>query len=358
VRRLLLLTGSLALYNASFSVALSPLLPRLAERFALTKADAGLLVAAYGAGILAGAIPGGFLTVRIGARKAVIAGLGLHVVFGLVFAFAGTVWLLDLGRFGQGFANAVVWGATFSWAVGAAPRERRGEFIGLTTRGTFLGVLIGPVVGGTAALVGLTPTFTAASLVAVLLAAWAWASPGVAPVAAQPAKAFVAAARQPRVAAGLWFGSLTALLLGVLGVLAPLALDRAGWGTIGVSAVFLLAAAFQALWTPALGRWADERGRREPIRAGLVAAFLASAVLPWVQERWMLAAFVIVAAVSYGLFWVPGMAVLTDGIEAAGLRYGFGFALMNLAWAPGQSSLCLGTVVGLQLAGRRFPTAA
>ena len=88
----------------------------------------------------------------------------------------------------------------------------------------------------------------------------------------------------------------------------------------------------------------------------------------------------IVAAVAYGLSWVPGMAVLTDGIEAAGLRYGFGFALMNLAWAPGQfigaaaggvlvgvagdavpylllASLCLGTVVGLHLASRRFPAA-
>jgi predicted MFS family arabinose efflux permease len=60
--------------------------------------------------------------------------------------------------------------------------------------------------------------------------------------------------------------------------------------------------------------------------------------------RWPALLLVIAAGVFYGVFWVPGTALLSDGVEAAGLEHGLGFALLNVAWAPAN-------VVGSALAG-------
>jgi predicted MFS family arabinose efflux permease len=66
--------------------------------------------------------------------------------------------------------------------------------------------------------------------------------------------------------------------------------------------------------------------------------------LPWVDLRWPALILVIGAGVAYGVFWVPGTALLSDGAETAGLDQGLGFALLNAAWAPAN-------VVGAALGG-------
>ena len=40
---------------------------------------------------------------------------------------------------------------------------------------------------------------------------------------------------------------------------------------------------------------------------------------------------------AFGIFWTPAMSHLTDLAERRGLDYAYGFALVNLAWAPGQA---------------------
>jgi predicted MFS family arabinose efflux permease len=62
-----------------------------------------------------------------------------------------------------------------------------------------------------------------------------------------------------------------------------------------------------------------------------------AALLPWPDSRWLLAAFVILAAMAFGVFWTPAMSHLTDLAEHRGLDYAYGFALVNVAWAPGQA---------------------
>jgi len=60
-----------------------------------------------------------------------------------------------------------------------------------------------------------------------------------------------------------------------------------------------------------------------------------AAVLPWLGAAWLLAAVVVVAALAFGTFWAPAMALLANSAEAVGLEYAYAFALMNTAWAPG-----------------------
>jgi hypothetical protein len=70
------------------------------------------------------------------------------------------------------------------------------------------------------------------------------------------------------------------------------------------------------------------------VRAGLLAAIGVSVIVPWVGMRWPALLLVIAAGIAYGIYWVPGAALLSDGAEAVGLEQGFGFALLNVAWAP------------------------
>ncbi|TMD10808.1 MAG: MFS transporter, partial [Chloroflexi bacterium] len=99
---------------------------------------------------------------------------------------------------------------------------------------------------------------------------------------------------------------------------------------------FLLAAALEALISPAVGRLSDRRGRLLPLRfamAGLIV-LLACFTLPAVGL--LLAVLIVAIACNLGAFWAPAMAMLSDASEAAGLDQALAAALMNLAWAAGQ----------------------
>jgi MFS family permease len=137
------------------------------------------------------------------------------------------------------------------------------------------------------------------------------------------------------VLSSVWFVALPALLFGVLGVLAPLRLDELGLGSLAIGTVFLTAAGIEALASPVLGRVSDRRGRMAPLRAGLLASALVALTLPWIDVGWLLAGFVVAAGLSFGTFWAPAMALLADSAEEVGLEYAYGFALVNIAWAPG-----------------------
>jgi predicted MFS family arabinose efflux permease len=127
----------------------------------------------------------------------------------------------------------------------------------------------------------------------------------------------------------------------------PLRLDVLGMGALGISAVFLISAGIEAVLNPVAGRVSDQRGRLLPIRAGLAASALATALLPWPDSRWVLATVVVLAGMAFGVFWTPAMSHLADLAERRGLDYAYGFALVNIAWAPGQA---LGAAFGGALA--------
>jgi MFS family permease len=56
-----------------------------------------------------------------------------------------------------------------------------------------------------------------------------------------------------------------------------------------------------------------------------------------------LAALVVVTGAVVAGFWAPAMAMLADAAELGGLEQGFAAALVNMAWASGQT---LGAVAG------------
>ncbi len=335
MRRLLLLTSAVVLIETIFFAALAPLLPHLEEELGLSKSEAGVLVAMYALGGIAGAIPAGLFATRVGIRACVIAGLVLLTASCVAFGVLDEYWQLNASRFAQGFAGSLCWTGALAWLISATPRERRGEMIGIAMAAAIGGALLGPVVGGTASEFGRAPAFGGVAGLALVLSVLALRSPAPVRGESQPLSVLLVALRSRRVIAGMWLLVLPAILFGTLSVLAPLQLDELGWGTLGITLTFFVSAAIEATINPSVGRWSDRRGRLAPIRFGLVASAAVSLVIPWLGDRWLLSLAVVVAGVSYGLFWAPATALLSDGWEAAGVEHGLGFALMNFAWAPG-----------------------
>jgi len=130
VRRLLAFVCVVVFVDTLFYAAITPILPDLTERFGLTKTAAGVLAAAYPAGTFLGALPGGWMAARVGVRPTVLLGLGLLVAASVAFAFADDIVVLDVARFVQGIGGAASWAGALGWMIGAAPRDRRGQYIG------------------------------------------------------------------------------------------------------------------------------------------------------------------------------------------------------------------------------------
>lgn len=347
MRRVFLLVGAIVFVDTMFFAALTPLLPHYAHRFALSKLGAGVLAAAYPAGVLVGALPSGLLATRAGVRATTIGGLLVMTGTTFLFGFAGSVLLLDTARFAQGTASACAWTAGFAWLLGETPARRRGEVMGTAIGTAVVGALFGPALGGVAAQVGTGAAFAAVGVLTLALTGWAAATPAPPPGNGSSPARLRAALRSARVRAGLWFVMLPALLFGTTSVLVPLRLSRLGLSGVAIGAVFLLSAGLEAAIAPMVGRASDRLGRSRPLAAGLAASAALAALLPWPDRSWLLAGAAVVAGMCFGTFWAPAMSLLVDAGERAGLDHALSFALINLAWAPGQA---LGAAAGGGLA--------
>jgi len=343
MRRLLLLVGAIVLVDTMFFAALTPLLPHYVDELDLGKAGAGVLQAMYPAGALVAGIPSGIAAARLGVKPTVLVGLSLLSVTTVAFGLADSVWTLDLARFLQGVSSAFSWTGALAWLVAAAPAGRRGQLIGSAFGAAIAGALFGPVLGAVASFTGTGPAFGAVAGLALVLAAAASSTPAASPERPQPLRMLIEALGARKIQAGVWLCLLPALLFGTLSVLAPLRLSHLGWGAVAVGATYLVSAALEAAWAPVLGRLSDRHGRFAPLRGALAASAVVAVLLPWPGSAWLLALLVVCAGFAFGSFWTPAMSMVTDAAEARGLDYGYAFALVNIAWAPGQAG---GSAIG------------
>ena len=337
MRRLLLLTSAVVFFDTLFYAALTPLLPHYAHTLGLGKAGAGVLAAAFPAGALVGSIPSGIVAVRAGPKPTVIVGLTVVAACTVLFGIATQAWQLDLARFAQGLASAFSWTGAMAWLVSAATAGRRGALIGTAFGAAVAGALFGPVLGGVAAVAGIPVTFTTVGVLSLGLAAWALATPAERPSETQGLGVLVDALADRRMLMGFWLVVLPSLLFGTLSVLAPLRLSALGFGAVAIGATFLCSAAFEAVQNVALGHLSDRIGPVRPVLAGLTASAIVACLLPWPDRRLVLAILVVLAGISFGMLFTPAMTLLTNRSEERGLGYGYTFALINLAWAPGQT---------------------
>jgi MFS family permease len=332
VRRLVLLLSAVVAVDTMFYTALAPLLPHFATRYDLSKGGAGVLAALYAFGVLTASVPGGIAASRLGPKRAVLLGVALTAVASLGFGLAGDKWTLGAARLAQGIGSAFSWAGALAWVVGATPPQRRGTVIGATMGAAVFGALLGPVVGAIATLAGVRPTFIGVSVAGFALWGWVAARPGI---EAHPQRLSALRRADVRLLGALWLLVLPAFLFGALDVIAPLHLHARGWGGVAIGGVFLVAAALETALNPLLGRFTDRHGRTLPVRLALIGSIGVSLALAAASAPWLVAGLLLAASIIYGAFFTPGMALISDTAERAGISQGLVFGVMNGAWAIG-----------------------
>jgi MFS family permease len=340
LRALLIYVSVLSLVELSFYTALTPLLPHYTHVAGLSKAGAGILVAAYPAGTLIAALPSGLLVARLGVRTVVLLGLVLMGVSTFVFGWSSAAYVLDIARFVQGLGGSCIWGAGLAWLATAGPPERRGELIGTALGAAVGGALLGPVIGVVASRIGTGPAFSAAAVADAVLIVAAFALPAPAgtggPDERQGLRVAWPALRDSHVSAGMWLTALAGMAFGLVDVLAPLRLSRLGVSAPLIGLTFLLAAAIEAGLSPLTGRLSDRRGPLVPVRISLAASVVVSLLAPVLAPAAVLITLLVVGLPAYGSLFTPSMSMTSGGAHRLNLNQGLAFGLINLAWAVGQ----------------------
>jgi MFS family permease len=334
VRRLLPFVSIVVFVDAMLYGVLAPLIPSYADDFSLSKTGAGLLVAAFGAGAFVGGIPGGIAAQRLGPKRTVALGLGLLAFASLAFAIAGDPWTLGVSRFAQGMSSSTTWAGSLAWLTVLTLQDRRGQVLGTVFGTAVFGAILGPMVGAAADLIGIRPSFLVVAGTALVLLVSAAARPA-APVERQRPGALARATRDFAFLAGLWFNTLPALLFGTVTLLVPLALGEGGFTPFAIGAVFLCAGVLESALNPIVGRLSDRYGRFRPARVALAASAAVATALALASEPIVLAGLMCAASLTFGGFYTPGMALISDRAEHVGLAQGLAFGVMNSAWALG-----------------------
>jgi MFS family permease len=336
MRRLIVLASAMVFFDVTFYAAIAPLLPGYVAEFGLSKAEAGVLSAAYAAGTLVASLPAGLIATRFGPRRSAVGGLLLLGLSSLAFGFAGDITLLDSARFIQGVAGALIWCGAMTWLITAAPDEKRGSVIGTVLGTAVAGALLGPALGAIAAEVGTEPVFGSVLVITLALASFASRLPEVRAPEEQGLREVAATIFSSTVLIATGFVAVPSLMFGAIEVLVPLRIAALGGGHTAIAAGFIAGAALEAALAPLAGRYSDRVGRRTPYVAGLTICASAMVAIAIAETLGVILAGLIVTSLGAGICFAPALTMLSEAAESSRLHQGFASGLSNMAWAAGQ----------------------
>jgi MFS family permease len=356
MRRLLILVSAMVFFDVAFFAAIAPLLPDYVDDLDLTKAEAGVLSASYAAGTLAASLPAGFAASRFGPRNTAISGLVLLGVSSLIFGFGEQIILLDVARFIQGIAGALIWAGALTWLITAAPEDRRGSVIGIALGTAVGGALFGPALGALAGEVGTELVFSSVLLATLLLSWVASRTPDVrTPERQTRSEVFKTLLSRPVLASAI-FVAVPSVMFGAIEVLVPLRMDDLGAGHLLIALGFIAGAALEAALAPLAGRMSDRVGRRLPYMIGLSICSVSMVAIALVPNLDQLLGALILTSLGAGLCFAPALTLISDIAEASSLHQGFAAGLSNMAWALGQVIGGVGGGVVAEVTGNVAPS--
>jgi MFS family permease len=325
-------------FDVAFYAAIAPLLPDYVADFGLSKAEAGILAAAYAAGTLLASLPAGLVATWVGPRRTVIGGLLLLGASSLVFGLADEIGLLDAARFAQGVSGALIWSGALTWLITTAPPERRGSVIGTALGTAVAGALVGPILGAIAAEVGTEAVFGAVLGIALLLAAIASRLPEAGLPERQPLREVRATILTKPVLTATAFVAIPSLMFGAVEVLVPLRIDELGGGHVAIAGGFIVGAGLEAVLAPIAGRYSDRVGRRIPFVIGTGICACSMVGIAAAQDLDLVLAGLILGSLGAGICFAPALTTLSETADMSGLHQGFAAGLSNMAWAAGQTA--------------------
>jgi MFS family permease len=334
--------------DLTFFTAIAPLLPEYVDDLHMSTAQAGILSAAYAAGTLAAALPGGYVASRFGPRRTVICGLCGLGFASFLFGILDSPWPLDAARFIQGVAGALIWSGALTWIINSYPEEQRGQVIGTALGTAVAGSLLGPALGALAGGIGTEPVFSAVLVVALVLAYIASRFPDTVVRENQPLREVLRCmVDRPLVEAAI-FVSSPSLMFGAIDVLLPLRVDDLGGGHALIAVGFIGGAAIESVLAPLAGRMSDRIGRRAPYVLGMAICALSMIFYAFAGSLATVIVALLLTSLGSGLCFAPAMTLISDAADESGLHQGYAVAVTNMAWAAAQ---VLGGVAGAAVAG-------
>jgi MFS family permease len=345
-------------FDVVFFSAIAPLLPDYVSDLGLSKAQAGVLSAAYAAGTLVFSLPAGLVAAGFGPRRTVISGLLLLGVASVAFGFAHEFFLLDAARFTQGGAGALIWSGALTWLVSASPPEKRGSVIGTALGTAVAGALFGPALGALAATVGTERVFSGVLLIAVALAAFAARLPEPEVPERQHLREVAETVFTRPIVLATAFVAIPSVMFGAVEVLVPLQIADLGGGHALIAAGFIAGAALEAVLAPLAGGYSDRVGRRIPFMVGLSICAIAMAAVAIGQAMGVVMAGLILTSLGGGICFTPALTMLSEVAESSRLHQGFAAGLSNMAWAAGQVVGGLAGGAAASVAGNAAPSLA
>lgn len=293
-----------------------PILGRYAERYGASGLEVGLLFASFSLAQLVFSPILGKLSDRIGRKPVILISLLGTAVGSFVTGAAGALWVLFLGRILDGASGASV--AVAQGAVtDVAPPSQRPRLLGLLGAAFGVGFVVGPALGGLAALGGEHLPFYVAGTVALVNAIVAFFRlPETRSVEARLAARELRDADVGKVRLwGLAVAGFTAIVAfsGFESTFSLLAGDRFDLTEAGVAAVFVgvgltLVGVQTLLVRPVNSAWGTERS----VQAGLALNTGGLVVLSWAEGWPLLIVALSLLTVGQGLV-TPNLSALVSG---------------------------------------------
>ena len=144
--------STIALDMVGFGIVV-PILGRYADRFGASGLQVGLLFASFSIAQLIFSPILGRWSDRVGRKPVIVVSLFGSAIGSLILAMAGSLWMLFIGRIIDGASGASVVVAQGA-VTDMAPPHQRARAIGLLSMACGVGFIVGPAIGGLAALGG------------------------------------------------------------------------------------------------------------------------------------------------------------------------------------------------------------
>jgi MFS family permease len=277
-----------------------PLMPFYAREMGGGALVVVILMGAFTAAQLLSAPFWGRFSDRYGRRPALLVGLTASCIAYVVFAYAGSIWLLLLSRIVQGAGGGTV-GVIQAYVADSVEPDSRAKALGWLSAATNVGVAIGPAIGGMALRFGRSgPGLAAATLCLVnIFFAWKFLRESRDMTEAHVAKPRTSRAvisyvithpgePAPRL---IWIYAIAmGAFSGLMGILALFLADRFGVSKDNIWVFYTYVGVISVVTRAGiLGRMVDRYGEAQLSRVGLALLATGLATLPLARGYAMLA---------------------------------------------------------------------
>lgn len=123
-------------------------LPTMGKEFGSNAVLTSWIITSYLLSSAAFLLPFGRLADILGRRRIYLLGTILYVLFSLLIAVSTSIQMLIVFRLFQGLSASMIFGTGMAILTSVYPPQRRGKALGYSVSVTYLGLSLGPVLGG------------------------------------------------------------------------------------------------------------------------------------------------------------------------------------------------------------------